>query len=201
MPKQTFLNLDQRKQAKLIMALKKEFSRAPLHAASIANIVKEASIPRGSFYQYFEDKEDALLFLIDLLSQEYQRDFLTCISQANGDLFESFLNFFKLLINKSAEPDRKQFFFNAVLSQNHKLEQAFVEMVKKNQKMFDFFKAINTEELSITSVEEFRHVIKILVAVSSHNIVHTLITNTSVEQAVEDFTKELEILKNGLKKK
>ena len=64
MPKQTFFHLSKDKQDLLMQAAKEEFSRAPLHEASIANIIKSAGIPRGSFYQYFDDKEDLFLLLI-----------------------------------------------------------------------------------------------------------------------------------------
>ena len=45
-------------------ALKTEFSRGSFEEASVSNIVTNAQIPRGSFYQYFESKEDLLRFYI-----------------------------------------------------------------------------------------------------------------------------------------
>jgi AcrR family transcriptional regulator len=57
MPKPTFFNLSTDKKENLIQAARREFSRAPLHEALISNIVKSAEISRGSFYQYFDDKE------------------------------------------------------------------------------------------------------------------------------------------------
>lgn len=60
MPKETFLKLPEEKKDKIIKAAKKEFERVPLEQASIKNIVKDAEIARGSFYQYFESKEDLL---------------------------------------------------------------------------------------------------------------------------------------------
>lgn len=63
MPTQTF-SICLKKTKRLIEAARIEFSRVPLKEASIANIVKLADIPRGSFYQYFEDKED--LYFITL---------------------------------------------------------------------------------------------------------------------------------------
>ena len=65
MPKLTFFNLPEMKRNKLIRAAEAEFSRVPLSQASISNIVKAAEIPRGSFYQYFENKEDAYYFLLE----------------------------------------------------------------------------------------------------------------------------------------
>lgn len=60
MPKETFLNLSKEKQNKILNAAKKEFERVSLEQASIKNIVEEAGIARGSFYQYFESKEDLM---------------------------------------------------------------------------------------------------------------------------------------------
>lgn len=60
MPKETFLKLPQEKKEKIIKAAKNEFKRAPLEQASIKNIVEDAGIARGSFYQYFESKEDLM---------------------------------------------------------------------------------------------------------------------------------------------
>ena len=51
MPTKTFMNLSKEKRLRILKAAKKEFSRVPLDKAIIANIVKDAKIPRGSFYQ------------------------------------------------------------------------------------------------------------------------------------------------------
>ena len=67
MPTSTFFNLNDSKRAKLLQAVEKEFARAPLSQASIANIVKLAGVSRGSFYQYFDGKEDAFYYSHDML--------------------------------------------------------------------------------------------------------------------------------------
>ncbi|WP_225350832.1 TetR/AcrR family transcriptional regulator [Lacticaseibacillus camelliae] len=63
MPKPTFFRLAETKRKRLIKAAYDEFSRASFQDASISNIIKEAGIPRGSFYQYFEDKSDIFFLL------------------------------------------------------------------------------------------------------------------------------------------
>lgn len=65
MPKQTFMKLSEEKKEKIIKAAKKEFSRVTIEEASIKNIIEEANIARGSFYQYFESKEDLLRIFIE----------------------------------------------------------------------------------------------------------------------------------------
>jgi len=96
MPKPTFFRLPKEKQDTLIQAAKKEFSRAPLHESSIANIVKEACIPRGSFYQYFEDKEDLFYYLLRLLSRKSKEQFISTLQKKGGDLFAAFTEVFHL---------------------------------------------------------------------------------------------------------
>lgn len=64
MPKETFLKLSNEKKEKIIKAAQKEFERVPIEEVSIKNIVENAEIARGSFYQYFESKEDLLRFYI-----------------------------------------------------------------------------------------------------------------------------------------
>ena len=59
MPKETFVKLPEEKKDKIIKAAKKEFARVPFEQTSI-KIIEDADIARGSFYQYFESKEDLL---------------------------------------------------------------------------------------------------------------------------------------------
>ena len=70
MPKQTFFNLADKKRQRITELAIAEFANADYDNASITNIVKQAKIAKGSFYQYFEDKKDLYLYLIDLGSQQ-----------------------------------------------------------------------------------------------------------------------------------
>ena len=70
MPKQTFFNLADKKRQRITELAIAEFAHADYENASISNIVKQAKIAKGSFYQYFEDKKDLYLYLIDLGSQQ-----------------------------------------------------------------------------------------------------------------------------------
>ncbi|MFT5886051.1 MAG: AcrR family transcriptional regulator [Arcticibacterium sp.] len=65
MPKKTFSNLDEGKRKQIIDSFLREFAVKPYDEASITVVVKELGIAKGSIYQYFEDKLDLFLFLID----------------------------------------------------------------------------------------------------------------------------------------
>ncbi len=64
MPKDTFFNLSEQKRKAVFDAAVEEFSAHMFSEASINRIVKAAQIPRGSFYQYFDGKEDLFSYVI-----------------------------------------------------------------------------------------------------------------------------------------
>ncbi|RJP47276.1 MAG: TetR/AcrR family transcriptional regulator [Anaerolineaceae bacterium] len=70
MPKQTFLNLPEEKRKVIINAAIDEFAEYGLENASTNRIVANSGISKGSFYQYFEDKQDVFMYLLIVLEQE-----------------------------------------------------------------------------------------------------------------------------------
>jgi len=70
MPKQTFLNLPEEKRETIVNAAVEEFAEYGLENASTNRIVKNSHIAKGSFYQYFEDKVDVFMHLLDVIEQE-----------------------------------------------------------------------------------------------------------------------------------
>lgn len=72
MPKNTFFNLSGIKQNTVFDAAVREFSVHMFSEASINRIVKAAQIPRGSFYQYFEGKEDLFSYVIARIFSEIE---------------------------------------------------------------------------------------------------------------------------------
>ena len=70
MPNQTFFFLSEIIRQRITVLARAEFAAADYNNASITHIVKQAKIAKGSFYQYFEDKEDLYLYIIDLASQQ-----------------------------------------------------------------------------------------------------------------------------------
>ena len=68
MPKDTFFNLPEEKRQRIMDLAVAEFAANPYEVASISDIVRKAGIAKGSFYQYFEDKKDLYIYLIELAS-------------------------------------------------------------------------------------------------------------------------------------
>lgn len=95
MPKETFYNLSAEKQQTIFQAAVTEFAEHRFSEASINQIIKNAGIPRGSFYQYFKDKEDLYLYVIAEIGKE-KLEVLTKagLLEAKTDFFETYLGMF-----------------------------------------------------------------------------------------------------------
>ncbi len=63
MPKPTFFNLTIDKQNRIIDAAIDQFSQFHYSNVTIDKLVKQAGIPKGSFYQYFDNKDDLYIYL------------------------------------------------------------------------------------------------------------------------------------------
>lgn len=88
MPKDTFLNLPSDKREAITNVLLEEFANQEYKLVSISAIVRKANIAKGSFYQYFDDKADAFLYLFQLAMQE-KMQFMNSIpaDKEQNDLF------------------------------------------------------------------------------------------------------------------
>lgn len=100
MPKQTFYKLPQEKQERILAAAKNEFTKARFSDASINQIIREAGIPRGSFYQYFEDKKDIFLCFMTEYKKEMLGGFMDSVRAHAGDLLSALDDFMGELITE-----------------------------------------------------------------------------------------------------
>ena len=73
MAKSTFNNLSDDKKQRIFDSAVQEFSIRRFSEASINQIIKNAGIPKGSFYQYFTGKEDIYLYMIEEIGREKQK--------------------------------------------------------------------------------------------------------------------------------
>ena len=100
MPKQTFYKLPQEKQERILAAAKREFTQVRYSDASINQIIRDAGIPRGSFYQYFEDKKDIFLCFLTEYKKEMIRGFAESVRAHAGDFLPALDDFMGELITE-----------------------------------------------------------------------------------------------------
>ncbi len=202
MPTNTFFNLPAEKKHKILKAANKEFARVPLEQASIKNIVEDAEIARGSFYQYFENKQDLFEYIMTSKTGDMEKNLIEMIEQENGNIINIFINIYDHLIEvgKIRRNNKlfRQIFENIKTSDNLMLTRK-EEMNKKLEKILQDLYSKNKDILNIKNEEEFKLVIEILSAITRRRIVAALKYKKSAE-AREDFLKEIEYIKRGILK-
>ena len=72
MPTERFYRLPEAKKQVIRQAAIKEFARVPFEKASINQIIQNADISRGSFYTYFEDKQDVVRYIFEDNARQMQ---------------------------------------------------------------------------------------------------------------------------------
>jgi len=203
LPKQTFFNLPNEKKESLIQAAMKEFSRAPLAEASIANIIKDAAIPRGSFYQYFEDKEDLFYFLLEEYSTTLNERFRSILEKEDGDIIVSFIGSYELMLENIQNQEFRYFFKNAFLNMNYRIENILSKSISeenRNSRFVEVAKLVNTDLLNIQNKEELFNVFKIIRAVTFQNIIQVFALDLSMEESMKNYKLDLNLIKNGVYK-
>ena len=155
MPKNTFLNLNEEKRKKIETALINEFSRETFEEASISNIILEAKIPRGSFYQYFEDKQDAIQYIIEKYLKLEHEKICQILLETEGDIFEASLKMYDYIIKESRDNYRLRLFKN-ILQELRKSNNNFFDdkYAIESKKKID--KIINIDNLKIEKEDDLR---------------------------------------------
>ncbi len=69
MPKPTFFNLPEEKRIRVVDAAIDEFANNSFQTAGVNRIVDNAGIAKGSFYQYFNDKEDVFRYILEVTGE------------------------------------------------------------------------------------------------------------------------------------
>lgn len=199
MPTKTFFNLKEDKRKRVETALIHEFGKGSFEQASITNIVNEAEIPRGSFYQYFVDKKDAVTYLIQKFILLDHQKVLEALIDTNGDIFEAgfriydyrtketILNFDIGLARNILEELRRN---NINIFENK-------DILEKEKSLKEY---INKDNLKINSEEDLYYFIRILTAVIRSVTMEVFSERISKEEGRKMLEKELEIIRKGIEK-
>jgi AcrR family transcriptional regulator len=196
MVKQTFLNLSIEKQNKVLESARKEFSRASLKDASVANIIKSAGIPRGSFYQYFEDLEDIFYYILEVHSKEIKQRLTSNLVHYKGDVIKSFADLYQYILDKIN--DNEFYFKNIFLNMDYKVEKMFLPNLEDN--LNEIIQLIDIKMLNIDSRLQLIYIIEIIESLLMRNLTQSFQRNVSREKNVEIFIKELLLIKEGIYK-
>lgn len=199
MPSETFFRLPEDKKEKVLLAAKKEFSRVPLEKVSIKNIVEDAEIARGSFYQYFEDKEDLLGYILTSHFKEMNEKMEKQIEEVNGDIFEFFISLYDFMTSNCLTNEDlsfyKKIFENIRTCEDFLFSKKIIK--ERPKKIKDYIDKIDTSNLRVSTQEDIEIIEKLLFTITNKAIVMRF-KYESKEKAKEDYLKQINYIKYGV---
>ncbi len=200
MPLNTYFNLDGKKRERVYQAVLNEYTRVPLEEVSIKNIVLDAGIPRGSFYQYFQDKEDALCFLISNTRAQKEWKIIEEDKMHTSDVFDLIMHLCEMellsfepytssvnlqLLQQIAKSQRATFLFNK-------------ELVEAVANSWIFTKCLTNSSIDRLDSQEQASIIRLLTTSMKETLLSVLMKAQSSTIALQQLSITLKIIKNGV---
>lgn len=208
MPKETFYRLPDEKRERIMAAAEREFLENSFEAASINRIIKEAAIPRGSFYQYFEDKKDIFLYIVNTHKNEAFSFVENFIKDCDGDIFSFMRKAIDFMI--SAECSEKAEGMKRIFSQPWVFDMIVSDTMKGKQEEAHtpkgiMFKYIDKNQLNVENDDEIIALINIFASISLGLFFKIFIMGKNMEIDKENIRKniydEIATLEKKYKKK
>ena len=202
MPTKTFFNLPEEKRKKLLDAIHEELSRVPFDEVSINQIIRRAGIPRGSFYQYFEDKQDMLQYLLADYRKVMQCHALVSLKKSGGDLFQMFLDILDFTYAFVTEEKNNAFCKNVF--SDIRVNTDFLRRQFSDNAIGEFIDEliphIDMDSLDIRSGEDFGNMLGILLPLTGEAFTKVFFDISDYENSRSRYAARLELLKRGLLK-
>ena len=137
MAKDTYIQLDADKQNRIMEAIIDEFSEYSFTHASINRMIKQANISRGSFYQYFENKEDCYLEMMKVIAKEKMEIFKDIVQlDTNATLFDHYMHMvYQIQIWMQKRPK----FYKISLLMDYDKSDFIQKLMADNPNLLDYF--------------------------------------------------------------
>lgn len=199
MPKETFYHLNAEKREKIEKAIQNELGRTSFEKASVSRIIKEAHIPRGSFYQYFEDKEDAIQYIIKNYLQLEKVTIKRILIETKGNLFETAIKIFDYMTTEMMEKGKINL-YNNIIQELKKNNISLFLLLNKKEEREQIDKLIDQSILNINEKEDLIYILKILSIITRTATANVTTGKMQKEQARKELIIQIKILKRGMEK-
>ena len=197
MPSSRFFKLPDEKRSKILRAVHSELAEFPVDELSINRIIHDADISRGSFYQYFKDKDDLLEYVFSDFRQVMTREIKDSIEQNQGDMFEVGMEILEKIVAMGSREENRRIFVN-VFSYVKVAQSSLERVIADEEALVDgFVKYIDRSRLKFTSDEEVRELMKLGLALFKDSVCRCFADIDNVTEVMENFRKRVDIIKYG----
>ena len=191
MPTITFFNLNDSKKERVIQAIKKEFDRVPLIDMSVKNIVEDANIARGSFYQYFSSREDAIEYIIEEEFKSEKEKLFDILRKKQGNIFEACYEYIdKNIDDTSFKP---KYYIHMI----EYLKEAKTFPIKSLD-LDNVLKQTDFSKTNFDTIDQVKAAINMLLVITNVTKVTILNGCVSKEDGMREYKMQLDVLKMGL---
>lgn len=203
----TFQKLKESKKQRIIDAALDEFTMRPFNEASITNIVKQADISRGSFYQYFGNKENIYKYLVNYLYTKHREELYRILVKNSGKLYPSLLEFYDGYIDKIMHSKHFAFYKNTFRYVNHYLigEDGILSLknqtTNREEQQNQFMNAVDMEDLKAASKEDVLEYIYFIINTIHHMILDGFVNDLSLEEIKSKNHRAVNWLYYGIQRK
>lgn len=196
MPKQTYYNLEKEKKDRLLEACFEEFSQYTFTDASINRIIKHADISRGSFYQYFENKEDCYMEVLGIIAQEKYLLFKDVVQDESHSVFDDYLN---MLSQVRVWMEKQPRYYKIGIFMQKDDSDFIKKLNEKNPSMQDYFNHLirKDQERGIIRKDVDPVLLTEVLTSTSQNILLKYFENKEYEQMIEKSKEILYLIQNG----
>ncbi len=199
MPSQTFYRLSDEKKKRIYNAMYEELLRVPFPEMSINQVVKLAGIPRGSFYQYFENKEDAFDYFVNESFKRVRESVYNRVCEMHGDIYEKMEMIFYEMANAVGNKLNSEIVPHVIPFIEFKKIDPLNAWINAEEKEITFkdFSILGIANLDIKSEEELFDILSIIEALIHKAIPPIVFGTETVEEATKNFNRRLRIIKKA----
>ena len=195
---ETFLRLPEEKRTRFLNAAWEEFTSTRFADVSINQIVRKAGIPRGSFYQYFLDKEDLFAYRLEEVREHVKREYRRALEDAGGDMFQAQLNCFDRLTSQELALDPMMNRCVLFLRNNQGVDIQKLLPTRPGQRLMDgLWDLMDLSGLRERNADYARVVFSLLMAALGSAFMDAMLRSENWQECRNELVMKLEIVRYG----
>lgn len=202
MPKNTYYNLSDDKRDRIFNAGVLEFSYHDRYEASVNTIVRIANISKGSFYQYFENKDEFFWYIVTEIIFGSVESYETILKKHDGDFLQTEEEVFLSLLDLFDDTKYRNLLSNVYRTSYMELQTRI-----RNKSttiyfdMYDVLMKFGFKGYDIKSKDDFLVAYEITRNVSNQMIMTMISENLSKTRTKTLYERHMYYITNGLKKR
>ena len=206
MPKDMFSHIPIEKQKMFLNVAIEEFTTKSFEQVSVNSIVKNAGISRGSFYTYFEDKDELFNYIFKQIREERFEYAKGVIKESKRDFFRfikiMFIYDFEHFFNNNRYSLFRNYIHYLQVNKKGSIRDSII-MPLSNSEDNSVMKYSNIFDISRYNMDdnEFLDLVEMTIVIVINTFLKSESENLSKEEIIKIFNNRIEILKRGSRKR